>query len=96
MRFVDHGPDPDRQYTAGVALPDGKDLKVGPLYPNRAERIIRSVMHVAATVALILVSILMAMLLAGVAAVAHRLSDSGSDPAPAVTGCPFGDLECGG
>lgn len=67
-------------------------------YPNVAERIIRSARDVAAIVALILVSVLMVLLLGVIAAIGHRLDqvDSTIDPAPSVTGCPFGPGECGG
>jgi hypothetical protein len=66
--------------------------------PNRFERTVRVVRDVAATVALILVSVLMALMLGAVVAIGKRISDLGGtpDPAPAATGCPFGPNDCGG
>lgn len=99
MRFTDPD-DPNRTTAKDVAMgdafpiPPGHDFKVGLMYPNRFERIIRVIMQIAFTVACILASVLMVLLLAAVSSVADRLD--GPDPAPAVTGCPFGDLECGG
>lgn len=92
MRFADHGPDPDRMLDQ-AGFPSVQELKVGRLYPNRLERTVRSVMHVVAIVTMVLLSLLMLFLLNGITTIADRLSE---DPAPAVTGCPFGDLECGG
>lgn len=93
MRFTDPD-DPKRTVVSRlVADPPDHDLKVGPLYPNLFERIVRVVMQIAFTVACLLACVFMVLGLAALSSVADRL---GSDPAPAVTGCPFGDGECGG
>lgn len=95
MRFAEGGHIPIRGQADSTAytLPP-VDLKVGALYPNRAERIIRSLMHVVAIITMLLVSLLMALLLTTAASIADRLGEV--DPAPAVTGCPFGEGQCGG
>lgn len=100
MRFTDPD-DPNRTVGGpltgagdGHFLPPGHDLKVGLLYPNRFERIVRVVMQIAFTVACLLAAVLMVLLLGAISSVADRLN--APDPAPAVTVCPFGDLECGG
>lgn len=66
----------------------------GDRYPSVVERIVRTAMHLAAIMALILASILMF----GVLRAIDRVGD-GIDrltPEPAATGCPFGEEACGG
>jgi hypothetical protein len=62
--------------------------------PTRTERIIRTVMHLLACIALALTSILLVIVLLTVARIGNAVDRL--DPGPDVTGCPFGDLECGG
>jgi hypothetical protein len=69
------------------------------VYPNRFERTVRVIRDLLACLALLLASALMVLFLTFVTSVAHRLDQVGTDdpaPDPAVTGCPFGDGECGG
>lgn len=66
---------------------------------NLLERVLRGVREVAAIVALVLASVLMALLLATVGSLVSRLGDSGvvgPAPDPGVSGCPFGEGQCGG
>lgn len=63
--------------------------------PNIVERIVRVVLHVVGTVALILASVLMLTLIRFGLNVGNAV-DRFNTPDPAVTGCPFGDGECGG
>lgn len=94
MRFTDPD-DPNRTEMASstVTVLPPTDLKVGALYPNLFERIVRVVMQIAFTLACLLACVFMVLGLAALSSIADRLGD---DPAPVVTGCPFGDLECGG
>lgn len=62
--------------------------------PSRAERAIRTTMHLFAILALVLVSLLMGFLLIAGARLSSAVSDLA--PSPAVTGCPFGQGQCGG
>jgi hypothetical protein len=64
---------------------------------GRLERVLRVIREIAAIVALVLASILMFLLLALIGAFSQRIHDASSpDPEPGVSGCPFGDGECGG
>lgn len=71
-------------------------------YPSTLERTVRVIRDLLACLALLLASILMALLLVTGAAIVHGLQqtgDSGSvdpGPAPTATGCPFGPGQCGG
>lgn len=70
--------------------------------PSTFERTVRVIRDLLACLALLLASILMALLLVTGAAIVHGLQqtgDSGSvdpGPAPTATGCPFGPGQCGG
>jgi hypothetical protein len=66
----------------------------GARMPTRTERIIRTVMHLLACVTLALTSILLVFILLTAARIGSAINRL--DPGPDVTGCPFGDLECGG
>jgi hypothetical protein len=67
---------------------------------NMFERVLRGAREVVAIVALILASVLMALLLATLGSLASRWGDSGGvvgpAPEPGVSGCPFGEGQCGG
>lgn len=62
---------------------------------NTFERVVRAVREILTIVALVLASILMALLLATIGAVANRLGDT-VGPEPSGTACPFGEGQCGG
>lgn len=64
-------------------------------YPSIVERIVRLARDLCAIIALVLVSFLMFGLLRAVTAVGDNLERIGT-PDPVVTGCPFGETECGG
>lgn len=75
-----------------TVVPDELDAIV---VPNLLERILRSIMHAAAIVALVLASLLMLTFIR----LGFNLGDAVeriNNPDPGVTGCPAGDGECGG
>lgn len=69
---------------------------------GRFERTVRVVRDLLACLALLLVSVLMALALYTAISIGHRLDQIGDDlggdpgPTPTVTGCPFGPGQCGG
>jgi hypothetical protein len=76
-----------------VSISPGGELQVGLGYPNTAERIVRSMLHIMGIITLTLVSaILLFLIISG-----WRVADTVGDltPIPAVTTCPPGDKECG-
>lgn len=78
------------------------ELVAASRYPNKAERTVRVVKDLLASLALLLASVLMVLLLSVVIAIGHRLGQVSDDlgtepgPEPTVTGCPFGPDQCGG
>lgn len=62
--------------------------------PGRTERVIRTIMHVFAIITLALTSLLLVFVLLTLARIDRAVDRIAPDPA--TTGCPFGDLECGG
>lgn len=64
-------------------------------YPNLAERIVRVMLHIMAIFALALASTIMLFLIVSASRISSAVQDIGT-PDPAVTGCPFGDENCGG
>lgn len=75
--------------------PTLEPIQVGPAYSNLGERIVRVVMHVVAIITMMLAVLLMLTFIrlgAQIGAAVDRVND----PGPVVSGCPFGDEECGG
>lgn len=70
------------------------DLKAAERYPNLAERIIRAVRDVLASIALLLAILTFILGIRFLSAVGQAIDDI--KPDPAVTGCPFGEGQCGG
>lgn len=81
-----------REFAAQRA--ESKNMDLISTGPGRAERIIRTVMHLFAIITLALTSILIALVLLTAARIDNAIDRI--DPGPDATGCPFGDLECGG
>lgn len=89
-----------------AATPDRVDIDVHPhmheltIEPARPARIVMF-NRWAGAIALVLGIIVMTLILIGAVITAHaftRIADTLNtpDPPPAVTGCPFGDDQCGG
>ena len=76
-----------------IPLPPA-ELKAAERYPNLAERIIRATRDVLASIALLLVILSFILGLRFLSAVGKAIDDI--RPGPAVTGCPFGEGQCGG
>lgn len=69
--------------------------EAGPTYPNLGERVIRIVLHVVAIITMALAALLMLTFIRIGAQIGDAV-DRVRAPDPLVTGCPFGDEECGG
>lgn len=82
--------DPPAAAAVGVDV----ELVAGP-EPSRAWRVVRMILGVLGIVALVQAVIVMSVLFVLAASITSRLG-AATDPAPAVTGCPFGEGECGG
>lgn len=63
--------------------------------PNLFERVVRLALQVVAIITLCLTSVLLVIVLLTMARIGDALGRL-NNPTPAVTGCPFGDQECGG
>lgn len=78
-----------------AVIPPGSTLLTEPdRYPNLAERVVKVALHVVAIIALVLASALMVVAIRAGVAIGESVQRIA--PQPLVTGCPFGDGECGG
>lgn len=86
---------PSRRDTA-TAVPAAASVEpIATPEPSRAWRVVRMILGVLGIVALVQAVIVMSALFVLAASITSRLG-AATDPAPAVTGRPFGEGGCGG